>query len=318
MRRIEHDSLPARDRVVMQGGGGVARTPEQYALFSSGWEVRPIGEPPHATAVKAWRGQSIFAVHCTGTPVSVRRGPEHLQTYGDWLQLVMPLGGSLSLRQGTQAFDVLPGELGAVSYREEFTLTGHPGTSMFLVYLSVQSLRSRGLAREGVAGRKWVDGYLLRPFAVLLEELFEEHTRAAPLAVENTLLEMVANIMGGATSSQRGDGLLRSQVVRLIGQNFDDPDLNADWLAGQVGVSRRTLYSLASEDDTSIAEMIRTRRISHARHLLEAQPELPLRRVAKLCGYRGPDQLSRTFREAIGLSPSAFRNAIAADGNADS
>lgn len=301
----------------MQSGGGVARTPEQYALFSTGWEVRPIGDPPHATAVRAWRGESVFAVHCTGTPVSVRRGPEHLQHYSESLQLVMPIGESLALRQGGHAFDVLPGELGCVGHREEFSLTGRPGTSMFLVYLTVQSLRSRGLAREELAGRKWVDRLLLRPFAVLLEQLFEQHTRAAPLAVENTLLEMAANIMGGSTSSQRGDGLLRSQIVRLIAENFDDPDMSADWLARQVGVSRRTLYSHASEDDTSIADMIRARRISHARHLLESRPELSLRRVAKLCGFRGPDQFSRTFREAIGLNPSVFRATIAA-ANAES
>lgn len=294
----------------MQGGGGVARTPEEYEMFSTGWEVSPVGDPPHVTTVKVWRGQSLFAVRSSGTAVSLRRGPEHLQTYGDWLQLAMPIGGSLSLRQGGQDIDVLHGELGAVDYRQEFTLTGYPGASMFLVYLPVRSLRSRGLARKELGGRKWVDGPLLRPFAVLVEELFEKHPEGTSLAVENMLLEMAANLIGASSSIPRTHGLLRARIVGLIGENFDDPDMNADWLASQVGIGRRTLYSLASGYDTSIADMIRTRRISHARHLLESQPDLSLRRVARLCGFRGPDQFSRSFRNNVGVTPSAFRASL--------
>ncbi|HEX7935553.1 MAG TPA: helix-turn-helix domain-containing protein, partial [Paraburkholderia sp.] len=37
---------------------------------------------------------------------------------------------------------------------------------------------------------------------------------------------------------------------------------------------------------------------------------LPLARVAELCGYANASHFSHRFREGVGVSPTAFRQAI--------
>ena len=183
---------------------------------------------------------------------------------------------------------------------------------MFLLYLSMASLRSRGMARDDLYAQKWTGGPLLPTLRVLLTQLFEKHTDTKSLAVENALFEVTANLVAWSPTEQHGGTPLRARLIGLISTRFHDPDLNADWLAGELAISKRTLYGLASDDELSIANMIRMRRIAHARQLLKSQPDLSLRRVAKLCGFRGPDQFSRAFSTIVGLTPSAFRSDVSA------
>jgi AraC-like DNA-binding protein len=53
-------------------------------------------------------------------------------------------------------------------------------------------------------------------------------------------------------------------------------------------------------------ELVRKRRIAHAKRLLLEKPELTIEEVAYRCGYQ-PPTMYRHFRSEFGMSPSAVR-----------
>jgi transcriptional regulator GlxA family with amidase domain len=63
---------------------------------------------------------------------------------------------------------------------------------------------------------------------------------------------------------------------------------------------------LAAEGET-LSGLLRAERLRRARALLRERPELPVAVVAARCGFGGEAQFHRTFREATGTTPGAFR-----------
>ena len=83
--------------------------------------------------------------------------------------------------------------------------------------------------------------------------------------------------------------------------------LNVDSLARGVGVSRRLLEKrFRSTLDTSPLRQIHLSQQERAEHLLRTT-DLPLAQIARRCGFRDANHLSRFFRAQAGLPPGAFR-----------
>lgn len=307
MKRLVHEDLNAEDQTVLARGGGVFRTEEQYALLSSGWDVSPIGDPPHATSVHVRSGESIVVVRCSGTPVCVHRSPEHMDVYGDWVKLIFSTSGSVSIRQRGRAVEVTKGEMGSVVYAEPFKIVQRQGADTHLIYLSGDSLRTRGLAMQRLAGQVWSGGPLLPTLDVLLEQLFVQSDRPPLMAVENVLLDMVAAAMASSSENVDPDDVRRKRMTTVIAGQFHNPELNADTIAKQLGVSRRSLYGLVREGDMSVAETIRFHRVRHGRLLLATRHDLSLHGIAKMCGFKGADQFARAFKTVTGVTPGVFR-----------
>ncbi|GAB5534529.1 MAG: hypothetical protein Rubg2KO_07780 [Rubricoccaceae bacterium] len=89
--------------------------------------------------------------------------------------------------------------------------------------------------------------------------------------------------------------------------HLDDSEFGIDALAHEVGMSRRQLgRRLRKALDTSPAAFVRSLRLARAAQLLE-QRTGTVAETAYAVGYRDPDHFSKQFREAYGVSPSAYR-----------
>lgn len=98
-------------------------------------------------------------------------------------------------------------------------------------------------------------------------------------------------------------------VLKHIEGCLDEP-LPVDRLAklAHLSPSRfRTLFKL--QTGRSPAEFIVRQRMTRARILL-ANPTLSVKEIAAMCGYPDPLHFSRAFRQADGLSPSQYRDAV--------
>lgn len=102
-----------------------------------------------------------------------------------------------------------------------------------------------------------------------------------------------------------GDPVVR-EAVRYIRARVGEP-LQVDAVAAHVAVSRRSLEQrFRAALRRSPAAEIRRVRLARACELL-ADPALSIRAVAARSGFEHAEVFARVFRQAFGLSPSAYR-----------
>jgi len=84
-------------------------------------------------------------------------------------------------------------------------------------------------------------------------------------------------------------------------------DLRVERLAEQAGMSARTFARIyAAKIGTTPARMVEKIRIEAVRRMLE-ETDLPIKRVAALCGFRQEERLRRAFARQVGTTPADYR-----------
>ncbi|MGW7056180.1 AraC-like ligand-binding domain-containing protein [Streptomyces sp. NPDC054887] len=114
--------------------------------------------------------------------------------------------------------------------------------------------------------------------------------------------------LDGAPIEARSE-LMLQRILRFIEHNLGDPDLSPRTIAERHNVSLRTLYTLFDSEPTSIAGVIRRRRLERC-HTDLARPEMDHRTVQAIAarwGFTNPTTFSRAFRDAYGLTPTEHR-----------
>ena len=127
-----------------------------------------------------------------------------------------------------------------------------------------------------------------------------------------------APIMGAPATTRAGshrDGTLRSRTelyrdaAHVIAREHASP-LTIEDVAGRVFCSKRQLQRVFREiGDSSFREALAARRMRTAAALLITRPELPVRKVAAVVGYRQPAQFAKAFRRHYGTAPTEYRTA---------
>ncbi|WP_374513274.1 helix-turn-helix domain-containing protein [Brevundimonas sp.] len=141
-------------------------------------------------------------------------------------------------------------------------------------------------------------------------------------ALISAFVEVLATTLGRdpgsavATDRRRTEMLQREAAVRYIKANLADRNLNAEAIAGAIGMSRRSLYRVF-EQSGGVAQVIMDARLDAVRDALEDGSREPLTALAATYGFSDESHLSRRFRSANGESISEFRKRVSADGPAD-
>lgn len=96
-------------------------------------------------------------------------------------------------------------------------------------------------------------------------------------------------------------------VLKLIESRIDDPSLGLADMAEELGVSEvyiRTLFRKLLR--TSPVKYVRKQRINRACALLIGTV-MPVRQIAKACGFREVQFFHRVFKQITGTTPAAYR-----------
>jgi AraC-like DNA-binding protein len=114
---------------------------------------------------------------------------------------------------------------------------------------------------------------------------------------------------------------LRAEIAAVVATGDGDPllvqlraalrerlggEVELDAIAGDLGVSGRTLQRRLRERDTSFRGELAAARIDEAKRLLR-DTGAPITRIALDVGFASAQHLSTAFREAVGVSPSDWR-----------
>ncbi len=100
-------------------------------------------------------------------------------------------------------------------------------------------------------------------------------------------------------------------LFSFIRNNLYRPELNVDYIANALNISRVTLYrKFLEETGRSPSQYIKSRRLIRAAQMLTST-DLSVSQIAYSVGYNDPLYFSKLFREQYHQSPTAFRKSAA-------
>ena len=113
-----------------------------------------------------------------------------------------------------------------------------------------------------------------------------------------------------------GPEMLAPALAKRIGQRIEealDGPIRVARLAEEAGLSRAHFSrAFARVFGASPRDYILSRRIARARRML-TDTDLSASEIAMRCGFSNPSHLTTSFRQEIGLTPTAYRRALARD-----
>lgn len=125
------------------------------------------------------------------------------------------------------------------------------------------------------------------------------------LSAGYSMLMLAENLRKTDKSEQGRAGEIRKFFRTRYAQNTGVADL-----AEVLGLSEsRTIHLLQSEFQKGFSQLLTEERLKHVEQLLR-ESDLPLRKIAEMCGFRNEYYLSTVFKKYCGISPGQKRKII--------
>ena len=95
---------------------------------------------------------------------------------------------------------------------------------------------------------------------------------------------------------------------RIVENNFDNPDFSMIALAGELNLSRSSLYAkFEALTGMKPNEYVMLRKLKKASDFLKNNPSMNISEISDLLGFGSPRYFSRCFKNRFGVSPVDFR-----------
>ncbi|MEU2181712.1 helix-turn-helix domain-containing protein [Streptomyces thermolilacinus] len=272
----------------------------------------------HLDAVTVWP-VAMQASRYVRTPRLIRRSDPELYH----LTLVLPGSSPIGVTQAGRGCATPTGGLYVLDVSRPFEVhaadSGRP-----LVGIGVEIPKSmvplpKGTAVDQVLGRSLSGGRgfgsLLGQFLRHLSGQRDAYRPSDAAHLNSVLCDLVAGLITSALPDApsldpdvRARNLVRS-VGSFIEQHLADPRLTPRTLAEAHHMSVRQLHRLFERQGTTVAALVRRRRLERARRDLAdpAHRDTPIGVVAARCGFTAAAHFSRAFHAAYGVSPREYR-----------
>ena len=175
-----------------------------------------------------------------------------------------------------------------------------------LAHVPVILLTAKAAKDSKILGlRTGADAYVYKPFdadelVALTENLISIRKRL------RGQFEQKIRIEPTDVTVESADARFLRQVQGVVEEHMGDTNFGVDWLADEVGLSRRQLSRRLHETASlSPAGFIREIRLRRAAQLLE-QRAGSVAEVAYRVGFASPDTFSKNFQQVFGVRPSRY------------
>ncbi|WP_283602639.1 transcriptional regulator FeaR [Serratia proteamaculans] len=99
-----------------------------------------------------------------------------------------------------------------------------------------------------------------------------------------------------------------SRTLAFIDTHIQSPQLRPEWIAGELGVSVRSLYRMFARQGLVVAQYIKHRRLDLCAQALRSAPERQkLATIGYDWGFSDHSHFSTAFKSRFGVSPSEYR-----------
>lgn len=95
----------------------------------------------------------------------------------------------------------------------------------------------------------------------------------------------------------------------MVERGYLDPEITIESLAKVLDTNRSYISEVVNiKYGMCFRDLMNKLRIEHSKKLLLEQPHMKVTIIASQCGFMGPNQFSRKFKELVGNTPAAWRN----------
>jgi AraC family transcriptional activator of tynA and feaB len=273
--------------------------------------------------VRRWRIDDLVLVDCECGPCCGTRSRHQLaDTEGEFVVVMIVRSGTETVSQRHMEATLTPGDVAAwdSTKRNRFAVRES---------LAKRSILIPRAALDEVGGRTWMtDGVkldgaapatrLLTTYLDALSQVLPELGPAAMSAARTAAL----GLFGGALrtdsdvcSAEIVRPALRASIERYIEGNLLNGTVTPAAIASAHWVSIRTVNRAFSATGQTVGEVVRARRLAHAREDL-TNSDRPISDIAHRWGFSDTSHFSRAFKAHYGTSPTDYRNAYRVDGQA--
>ncbi len=151
------------------------------------------------------------------------------------------------------------------------------------------------------------DAYIAKPFNIdLLQKTIINLIKNRQLLRNNYSGSQDQSDKVVGVELQSTDDLLMQKIMNVINQNIDNPELNVEMIASEIGFSRVHLHRKLKEiTNQSTRDLIKNIRLKQAGELL-SNKETGISEVAYAVGFSSPAKFSTAFKEFYGLTPTRY------------
>ncbi|MCW5249526.1 AraC family transcriptional regulator [Streptomyces sp. SHP 1-2] len=229
--------------------------------------------------------------------------------------------GVAVLRQDEHEVVLEPGGLGLVDTARTYDILGDDGFDCLILMLPGRRLGLRPDDLAELSAARFDAGALdelVVPYLSGLARNLPVLDGAAGRRVAHTTVELLSALL----QAQLGPRLPRARIHRaelteraqmFVREHLDDRALSPGAIAEALHVSPRYVHSLFSSAGTTVSAFVRAQRLEASRRDL-ADPHLTHLAIADVAARRGFSDgahFTRAFKDAYGVTPSAFRRTAA-------
>ncbi len=149
------------------------------------------------------------------------------------------------------------------------------------------------------------DLYIEKPFSIsYLEACIDNLLEMRALLKKKYTEEPLEPISTLASTEVDSDFLTRMQA--LIEDNFSNPELNVDFIADHLGISRSSLYNkIKTMADVTPKELIQITRLKKGAELLK-EGKYRVNEIGYMVGFNNSSYFSKCFQKQFGMKPAEF------------
>jgi AraC family transcriptional regulator, positive regulator of tynA and feaB len=266
--------------------------------------ARPIGN----LGIARVSGQGVHALH---TSSHIARARAHVHA------ACVNLRGEARIICRGAVTTLQPGDIFITDSREEFTLDlGSPWRHL-LVTLPTALLDSRVARPERIAGAVLRSSPLAQLWASHLAAGFGlsgEISPAGAAMFARHSIELLVQLLDETPGEQFGQSesfhaALYARACEIIALRYSDPEINPARIAGELGVSSRTLVRVFSARNETVMRRVFDERLRQAVKLLATRDTAhrSVTQIAFTCGFNDISHFGRIFARRMHTTPSQWR-----------
>lgn len=263
-------------------------------------------EPASRHFAGRMRRRSFGAVQLASvdsTPVAVQ-GLAGTRLNG--IYLMLNERGSCDMRQRGRRNRLLAGELTVLCAHEPYRLECSREHRTHVLYVPGHDL-DRSLADHIAVAHRGTESELLAAYITRLANPDMREQTAGNLLDTTLNLIRLTWPSPSMPPSRASAGAWRQRLLRHVEQHLADPDLDAESIADQFGITRRYVQMIFARADTTLSQVILERRLQAVAERLRTERQSRICDIALEAGFNDVSHFCRRFRERFGVSARDYR-----------